>query len=105
MIKVEPGPPGDLANTGIIGLDAILRGGFPRHHLYLLEGTPGAGKTTLALQFLLEGARRGERCLYVTLSETERELRAVAKRHGWSLDQITLFELVPLEADLEPSRA
>jgi circadian clock protein KaiC len=91
----------DRASTGVPGLDAILRGGFPRGHLYLLEGTPGAGKTTLALQFLLEGARRDERCLYVTLSETERELRAMADSHGWSLDGITLLELVPLEADLE----
>lgn len=91
----------DLANTGIPGLDAILCGGFPRGHLYLIEGTPGAGKTTLALQFLLEGARRGERCLYVTLSETERELRAMADSHRWSLDPITLLELVPLEADLD----
>jgi circadian clock protein KaiC len=91
----------ELAVTGIAGLDTILRGGFPRNHLYLIEGTPGSGKTTLALQFLLEGVRRGERCLYVTLSETERELRAVAKSHGWSLDQITVLELVPLEADLE----
>jgi circadian clock protein KaiC len=93
--------PADLASTGVAGLNAILRGGLPRGHLYLIEGTPGAGKTTLALQFLLEGARRGERCLYVTLSETERELRAMADSHGWSLDAITLLELVPLEADLE----
>src|SRR4051812_34540125 len=82
----------ELAVTGIVGLDTILRGGFPRNHLYLIEGTPGSGKTTLALQFLLEGVRRGECCLYVTLSETERELRAVAKSHGWSLDQITVSD-------------
>ncbi|HEY0522378.1 MAG TPA: ATPase domain-containing protein [Stellaceae bacterium] len=101
MSSTQQNPPHDLAPTGISGLDAIFCGGFPRGHLYLLEGTPGAGKTTLALQFLLEGARRGERCLYVTLSETERELRAVANSHGWSLDAISLLELVPLEADLE----
>lgn len=90
----------DMTSSGIPGLDAILRGGFPRGHLYLIEGMPGAGKTTLALQFLREGARRGERCLYVTLSETEREMRATAQSHGWSLDGIILLELVPLEADL-----
>ena len=66
-----------LPRSGIPGLDAILCGGFPRNNVYLIEGAPGAGKTTLALQFLLEGARDGERCLYITLSETERELRAV----------------------------
>jgi circadian clock protein KaiC len=90
-----------LARSGIAGLDAILCGGFPRDNVYLIEGTPGAGKTTLALQFLLEGAQRGERGLYVTLSETERELRAVAASHGWSLDTISLLELVPLEADIQ----
>jgi circadian clock protein KaiC len=90
-----------LARSGIPGLDAILCGGFPRNNVYLIEGAPGAGKTTLALQFLLEGARDGERCLYITLSETERELRAVAATHGWSLDAISILELVPLEADIE----
>lgn len=92
-------PPDNLASTGIPGLDSVLRGGLPRGHLYLVEGTPGAGKTTLALQFLLEGARRGERCLYITLSETERELRTMAESHGFPLDDIAIFELVPLEAD------
>jgi circadian clock protein KaiC len=92
-------PPEDLAMTGIAGLDTILLGGFAREHLYLIEGTPGSGKTTLALQFLLEGIRRGERSLYITLSETERELRNAARSHGWSLDQVTILELTPLEAD------
>jgi circadian clock protein KaiC len=81
-------------STGIAGLDDILGGGLDAERLYLVEGEPGTGKTTLALQFLLEGARRGERGLYVTLSERERELRLVAKRHGWDLGEISIFELV-----------
>lgn len=81
------------AATGIPGLDDILGGGLPANHLYLLEGDPGAGKTTLALQFLLEGRRRGERGLYITLSETAAELRSSAGSHGWSLDGVDVFEL------------
>ena len=80
--------------TGIAGLDHILRGGFPAYRLYLVEGTPGTGKTTLALNFLLEGRKRGETGLYITLSETADELHSVALSHGWSLDEINLFELV-----------
>ena len=84
------------AKTGIWGLDDILSGGFSRGHLFLLEGAPGTGKTTIALQFLLEGARAGEKGLYITLSETERELRAGAASHGWTLgDGIEVFELHP----------
>ncbi|MES2530301.1 MAG: ATPase domain-containing protein [Pseudomonadota bacterium] len=90
------------AATGIDGLDNVLGGGLPRGHLYLVEGTPGAGKTTLGLQFLLEGRARGERGLYVTLSETATELGIVAASHGWSLDGIELFELVN-EEGLSPS--
>ena len=90
---------GDRALTGILGLDDVLAGGLPRNRLYLVEGTPGTGKTTLALQFLLEGLRRGERGMYVTLSETADELRVSAASHGWSLDGIAVVELVP-EADL-----
>ena len=78
------------APTGIAGLDNILLGGLPAGYLYLLEGTPGVGKTTLALQFLLEGVQRGERCLYVTLSETKSELDAVALSHGWDLYGISI---------------
>ena len=88
-------PGGGLALTGIAGLDAVLVGGLPRDRLYLVEGTPGTGKTTLALQFLLEGLRLGERGMYVTLSETTAELRASAATHGWSLDGISIVELVP----------
>ena len=81
-------------STGVAGLDDILGGGLTPDRLYLVEGTPGTGKTTLSLQFLLEGARCGESGLYVTLSETAAELRDVAKTHGWSLDGLSLFELV-----------
>ena len=97
---VEDKPHRDtLAGTGIGGLDSIVLGGLAREHLYLVEGTPGSGKTTLALQFLLEGVRLGERCLYITLSETDRELRATARSHGMSLDGLTILEVTPLEAD------
>src|SRR3954465_4608694 len=79
--------------TGIKGLDNILLGGLPANHLYLVDGTPGVGKTTLALQFLMEGIAKGETCLYVTLSETKRELLSVARSHGWNLDGIQTVEL------------
>jgi circadian clock protein KaiC len=86
------------ARTGVEGLDEILVGGLSPGHVYLLEGSPGTGKTTIALRFLLEGARAGERGLYITLSETEQELRDGAASHGWSLgDGIQVFELVPPE--------
>ena len=82
----------DIAGTGILGLDFILLGGFPRNRVYLIQGDPGVGKTTLGLQFLLEGAEAGERGLYITLSESKKELHAVAKSHGWSLDGLEIFE-------------
>lgn len=85
------------AQTGIEGLDNVLGGGLERGRSYLLEGNPGTGKTTIALQFLMTGALQGERCLYISLSETEDELHATAKSHGWSLDALDLFELVPPE--------
>lgn len=91
-----------LATTGIAGLDEVLGGGFSPNRLYLIEGVPGSGKTTLALQFLLEGARRGEPVLYITLSETNEELNDVAASHDWSLDGVTVEELVPSEASLLP---
>jgi len=91
-------------STGNAGLDDILGGGIDPERMYLFEGQPGSGKTTLALEFLLEGVRAGEPTLYVTLSETERELRLVAKRHGWSLNGITIFELIPPETSLATFR-
>lgn len=83
----------DRISTGIPGLDDILGGGLTPQRLYLVEGSPGAGKTTLGLQFLLEGRARGEQGLYITLSETTEELIAVAHSHGWDLDSVSIFEL------------
>lgn len=91
-------------SSGIAGLDTILRGGFAPHRLYLVEGTPGSGKTTLALKFLLDGVRRGERGLYITLSETAEELDAVAQSHGWDLSALTLFELATVDEVLGEAR-
>lgn len=91
-------------STGSRGLDHILGGGLDPNRMYLYEGRPGTGKTTIALQFLLEGARQGERVLYISLSETQRELELVAKRHGWTLDGVDVFELVPPETTLDPER-
>jgi circadian clock protein KaiC len=90
-------------STGSRGLNDVLGGGLDPERLYLYEGRPGSGKTTLALQFLLEGVRNSERVLYITLSETESELRLVATRHGWRLDSVTIFELVPPETTLDPN--
>jgi circadian clock protein KaiC len=89
----QPTPP--TASTGITGLDHILRGGLPRDRVYLLEGDPGTGKTTAALQFLMQGVRNNESCVYVTMSENADELTAVAATHGWKLDGIDIFELSP----------
>lgn len=80
-------------STGNPGLDAILRGGIPANRLYLVEGSPGSGKTTLALEFLLQGRSQGERGLYITLSETKNELEVVAASHGWTLEGMDIFEL------------
>lgn len=88
-------------STGVAGLDDILGGGFPQGHLYLVDGNPGTGKTTLGMQFLREGAARGEAVLYVTLSESERELREVAQTHGWDLKGIDIFQLLPMEDSLK----
>src|SRR3984893_12305710 len=87
-----------LASTGIGGLDHVLGGGLRRNRLYLVEGDPGSGKTTIGLQFLLDGIRHGEQVLYVTLSETKSELIAVAESHGWDLDGMVIYELSVLES-------
>src|SRR5580704_1443306 len=96
-----PRPVG-LFTMGIAGLDEILGGGLARNHLYLIEGDPGTGKTTIAMQFLMEGARLGQTGLYVTLSESKTELLEIAESHGWSLDGIDVFELAPGEKQLKP---
>ena len=88
--------------TGIEGLDDVLGGGLTPNRLYVLEGAPGAGKTTVALQFLMEGAKRGEQVLYVTLSETAAELEGVARSHGWDLSGIHIREMLPSPDSLQP---
>jgi circadian clock protein KaiC len=93
--------PEDKASLGVPGLNDIAKGGLSRGRLFLLEGSPGTGKTTIALQYLISGAEAGERSLYITLSETEDELRAGARSHGWDLEGIDLFELVPPESLLD----
>src|ERR1700743_3272097 len=90
----------DRIKTGIVGLDNILNGGLPQGHLYLVEGDPGTGKTTLALQFLLEGIRNRENVIYVTLSESKRELEQVASSHGWSTENLAIFETMAPQDDL-----
>jgi circadian clock protein KaiC len=91
----------EAAATGIEGLDHILLGGFPRNHVYLLQGDPGVGKTTLGLQFLLEGVRNGEKALYLTLSETRSELQAVARSHNWDPTGIDIYEQLVGEESLD----
>ncbi len=85
----------DRTSSGNAELDQILQGGLPSGRLHLVEGAPGSGKTTLAMRFLMDGAERGERCLYITLSETREELLAVAASHGFDLSAIDIFELPP----------
>jgi circadian clock protein KaiC len=93
-----------LISSGVPGLDAVLGGGFSVHRFYLIEGVPGSGKTTLALQFLLEGVKRDESVLYISLSETEEEIRAVAHSHGWPLEGVRLLEVVASEQVLAPEQ-
>ena len=92
------------AKFGIAGVDEILHGGLTANRVYLIEGTPGAGKTTLAMQFLMQGVREAERALYITLSETEEELQASAASHGWSLEGIDIREYVSTEATTDRER-
>jgi circadian clock protein KaiC len=93
---------GARVKTGIAGLDDVLTGGLPEGHLYLIEGDPGTGKTTLGLQFLLEGLKNGEKGLYVTLSESKRELEAVAASHGWTIDEVDIYEMTPADEEITP---
>lgn len=91
-----------ICSTGLSELDAFLKGGLPRRRLYLVQGEPGAGKTTLALQFLLNGVRTQERCLYIALSETKDELTQVVTSHGWALDTIALLDLADVQHLVAP---
>jgi circadian clock protein KaiC len=104
MPTPSPAPDAGVASTAVPGLDDILSGGLAKHRLFLVEGVPGSGKTTLALQFLRAAAERGEPVLYVTLSETADELQAIARSHGWDLTGITLQELIPAESSLDPDQ-
>src|SRR5262245_47057568 len=91
-----------LVQSGIAGLDDVLGGGVTPSRIYLVEGNPGSGKTTLGLQILLEGTRLGETGTYITLSETRSDLTAVAESHGWSLETLSILELVAPESELDP---
>jgi circadian clock protein KaiC len=102
-VSNKNGPGTSKVKTGISGLDDILSGGLPARRLYLIQGQPGSGKTTLALQFLLEGARAGEKVLYISLSETREEVEEVARSHGWSLDGVEIVELSAIEKQLSAS--
>ncbi len=99
MSSTEPTSETRKVATGITGLDDVLGGGLPQARLYLIQGAPGSGKTTLALQFLLTGARAGEKVLYISLSETRDEVEEVARSHGWSLEGVEI-ELSALEQQL-----
>jgi len=103
-VRMEGVKDGDAVSTGVPGLDYVTAGGYARASLHLLEGAPGAGKTTMSLQFLMDGRDRGERGLYISLSETREELLNNAKTHGWSLDGIDIFELIPPELTLDPEQ-
>ncbi len=91
-------------SSGVVGLDDILSGGLPRGQMYLLEGNPGTGKTTLAMQFILEGVRLGEKALYITLSESRAELEGSARSHGWRTEDLPIAEFIPAEASLSPDQ-
>ncbi|ACL66471.1 putative circadian clock protein, KaiC [Anaeromyxobacter dehalogenans 2CP-1] len=95
------GPLTPRAATGIPGLDDVLGGGFPRRRIHLLQGSPGAGKTTLSLQFLMEGVRQGESCLYIAMSESREEVASVAASHGWDLGGVAVFDASELDGSEE----
>ncbi len=101
MVTDDTNPAIAPISTGVAGLDEVLQGGLTPNRVYLVEGRPGTGKTTLGLHFLLDGLHRGEKGLYVSLSETAGELRTSAATHDWSLDQLSILELVA-EAELSP---
>ena len=90
--------------TGVEGLDDILSGGLPVGQMYLLEGTPGTGKTTVAMQFIMQGTRAGENALYITLSESKAELESSARSHGWDINELPIAEFLPAEASLNPDQ-
>lgn len=102
MLEEHVAPTITRCSSGCLGLDDVLGGGLPVGHFYLIEGEPGTGKTTLALQFVAEGVQRGEQILYVTLSESRDELLAVAEMHGLRVDGAAVFEVRPNEQDLRP---
>ena len=104
MTEIQNSDTTRFLSTGIAGLDTILGGGLTSDRLYLVEGEPGTGKTTLALQFLHEGVRRGESVVYITLAETRIELQAVAASHGWSMDGIHVEDIIPDENILHPEQ-
>ena len=93
---------GQIVSTGVAGLDEVLYGGLLEGQFYLVEGEPGTRKTALSLQFLLEGARRGEPVLYISWSESERKIQQVAHSHGWSLEGVTIYQYTPAEQNLSP---
>lgn len=93
---------GSTVSTGVSGLDEVLFGGLLEGQLYLVEGEPGTGKTTLSLQFLLKGARRGEPVLYLSLAESETEIQQVARSHGWSLEGLSIYPYAPPQQSLGP---
>ena len=102
MLHERIAPTITRCSSGCAGLDDVLGGGFPIGHFYLIEGEPGTGKTTLALQFVAEGLKRGEKVLYVTLSESRDELLAVAENHGLAVEESAVLEVRPSDQDLKP---
>ena len=102
MLEEQIAPTITRCSSGCPGLDDVLGGGLPPGHFYLIEGEPGTGKTTLALQFVTDGAKRGEQVLYVTLSESRDELLTVAENHGLVLDASAILEVRPSDQDLKP---